>query len=363
MELLASNHSPHFGRQAEIGGISRLDLDDPRWSALVDADRTSLPFHRSPWPSFIAHSYRFSGFVLALTGSDGQLVAGLPVVEVRSLSGSRRWVALPFTDACGPVVHPSFGADILGRLEAELEQARVDAGIARVEVRAALPGEASTSLPSGVLHRLTLGPDPDAVAQLFRPNVRQGIRAAEKAGVSVRWGESSEDLTHVFYDLHLRTRRRLGVPVQGRRYFRLLWERVLAPGNGFTLIASYEGTPVAAAVFLTGGNTIVYKYGASDERAWRLRPNNRLFAEAIRWGCTNGCLTFDFGRSDFEAEGLRRFKASWGAKETPLTYSALGSEPSSRARHRVLAAVARTTLRRSPQAACRAAGLLYRWAA
>jgi CelD/BcsL family acetyltransferase involved in cellulose biosynthesis len=355
--------SPALEGQGESGGLVRIDLGDPRWSRLVDGNPASLPFHTPAWASFIADAYRFRAFALGVTGADGELAAGLPLIEIGSRFGARRWVALPFTDACGPLVSPSDGADVVDLLARRLEQARIDAGISRIEVRAPLPGDACTHHSAAVLHRLALEPAPDAVARHFRPGVRQGIRSAEKAGVVVRRGESKTDLTDVFYSLHLRTRRRLGVPVQSRRYFRLLWERVLAPGGGFVLIASHEEEPVAAAVFLTGGNTVVYKYGASDERKWRLRPNNGLFWEAIQWACTNGYETFDFGRSDLEAEGLRRFKSSWGATETPLTYSTLGDHRAGGPGHGRLGAIASTTIRWSPAIVCRAAGLFYRWAA
>jgi CelD/BcsL family acetyltransferase involved in cellulose biosynthesis len=354
---------PSLERRAEPGRIERLELDDPRWSALVEADPRSLPFHRPAWGRFIADCYRYRAFVLALESVDRRLLAGVPLIETRSPLGKRSWVALPFTDVCGPLVAPDAGSGTLEGLVEEVELARTTAGIGRVEIRDALPAGPASLGSAGVIHRLTLDPDPDAVTRRFRSSIRQGIRSAEKAGVVVRRGDAESDLTRVFYNLHLRTRRRLGVPVQGRRFFRLLWERVLEPGGGFVLVASVADEPVAAAVFLTGGDTLVYKYGASDDRAWKARPNNALFREAIAWACANGYGTFDFGRSDLESEGLRRFKSSWGAEETPLVYSTLGETGDAEPSHGRLGAVAAAVIRRSPPVVCRAAGLLYRWAA
>lgn len=356
-------HHPPLDRQVESRGLARIDLDDPRWSRLVDGNPESLPFHAPAWASCIADTYRFRAFALGVTGSDGELIAGLPLVETRSSLGARRWVALPFTDACGPLLSASSDVGVIEVLSERLEQTRIDAGVSGIEIRAPLPGDAWTRRVVGVLHRLALDPDPDAVARRFRASTRQDIRSADRAGIVVRRAESKEDLTDVFYALHLRTRRRLGVPVQGRRYFRLLWDRVLAPGSGFVLIASHEEQPLAAAVFLTGGTTVVYKYSASDERTLRLGPNKRLLWEAIQWACMNGYKTFDFGRSDLEAEGLRRFKSGWGATETQLTYSTLGEDRTTGSGQGRLGAIASTTIRRSPAIVCRAAGLFYRWAA
>ena len=83
-----------------------------------------------------------------------------------------------------------------------------------------------------------------------------------------------------------------------------MWDRVIAAGFGFVSVAYVDGRAVAGAVFLAWKGTIIYKYGASDHHAWKLRPNNLLFAEAIRWSAENGYATFDFGRSGTADEGL-----------------------------------------------------------
>ena len=137
---------------------------------------------------------------------------------------------------------------------------------------------------------------------------------------------------------------------------------MLDRGLGFALIAEYEATPVAGAIFLTWNGTTVYKYSASDSAHWRLNPNNLLLSEAIRTSCLAGSRRFDFGRSDVEAEGLRRFKRSWGAEEFPLTYSTFGASPGDGAGEegKALAPI----LRRTPVWVTRAVGeLLYRYAA
>jgi hypothetical protein len=171
-----------------------------------------------------------------------------------------------------------------------------------------------------------------------------------------------EELTEIYYGLHLRTRRRLGVPVQPRRFFRVLWRRALEPGHGQLLLASAGGRPVAGAVFLHGAETTVYKYGASDERAWALRPNNLLFWEAIRGAAETPYRLMDFGRSEFPDTGLRSFKTGLGAIERPLVYSAPHGHDASLGPRggRFLTAV----IRRSPPTVCRAIGEgLYRYAA
>lgn len=312
-----------------------------------------MPFHHPAWATLLADCYGFSAFALAVADERGGLVAGVPVIETRSPLRRRRWVSLPFTDVCPPL-----GSGDLG---AALDEERRRAGIPRLEVRDELP-EGQTRA-TAVLHTLELQESSDALFSRFHPSqVQRNIRRAEKEGVRVRHGASAEDLVDVFYSLHLRTRRRQGVPVQPKRFFRLLWERMIEPGLGFVSLAESEGEPVAGAVFLRWGEAATYKFGASDPEWLRLRPNHLIFWDAIRMLAADGVRTLDFGRTELENEGLRRFKSGWGAEETPLVYTVFGDAPQA-GRDRAGQALG-AVIRRSPPWVCRGLGeLLYKYAA
>jgi hypothetical protein len=79
---------------------------------------------------------------------------------------------------------------------------------------------------------------------------------------------------------------------------------MLEPGHGRLLL-----------VFLSARSTVIYKYGASDERAWRLDPNNILDWEAIRRFADEG-----FDHAD---AGLRTFRISLGVVVTELVHCVL----------------------------------------
>jgi CelD/BcsL family acetyltransferase involved in cellulose biosynthesis len=332
-----------------------LGLNDARWLQFVERSPSATPFHHPSWASLLARCYGHQAFVLVHPDPRGRILAGLPVIEVRAPLGRRRWVSLPFTDECQTLLHPGITqADLVE----ELDAARRQAGVSTLQIRAGLDGPRAHASPVAVMHRLRLEPDPDAVyRRLRRPSVRRWITQARQDGVVVRRGDTPESLNATFYRLHLLTRHRQGVPVQPRRYFKLLWEDIIHPGKGFLLLASSGGTVIAGAVFLAWGDTVVYKYGASDTAYWGLHPNHLLMWTAIRWGCENGFRTFDFGRSDLTSKGLRQFKDSWGAEERSLVYTVVGGkapQPPSGRLHDLLGAV----IRRSPPVACRVAGEL-----
>lgn len=310
-----------------------LPASDVRWLQLINTSHDALPFHHPSWLKTLSACYGYGTFIVALMDRRGRVHAGLPVMEVTgpltaavgswgAKIGRRKWVALPFTDYCPPL--GSDNANLSG-VAIALDTARRDKNIRRFDVRADLDVPGSRAPVVAVRHTLELDPDPELVFRTFnRSQTQRNIRKAEREGVVVlRRGTSIEDLTRVYFDLHLETRRRQGVPTQPRRFFEHLWREMLEPGHGFLLLASVDGRPIAGGVFLTWKDTVVYKFGASSPRFWSLRPNNLLFWEAIRWSCEQGFRMFDFGRSDLANRGLRNFKDTWGTHESPLRYSVI----------------------------------------
>jgi CelD/BcsL family acetyltransferase involved in cellulose biosynthesis len=343
------------------GHLTVLELTDPRWGEFVARQPSAIPFHHPDWGTLVAACYGFRAFAVATSDATGEITAGLPVIEVRHLRGAPKWVTLPFTDYCPPLAPaPQEEADLVSALR----QASEAAGVRRVEVRAPLKGAASVSRRS-LRHVIALDSDPAAVYAGFRPSVRRHIQQAAPRGVTIRRAERQEDLVDTFYRLHLRTRRRFGVPIQPRRFFRMLWESVIRTGLGTVLIAEASGEPVAAEVLLSWNGTTISKFSASDERAWSLRANNLLTWHLIKTACEQGSRWLDFGRTDAGSEGLRAFKQSWGAAEESLIYTTLGSRPEpAPARDSMADHVLASVIRHGPLVVCRAAGeALYRYAA
>lgn len=333
---------------------------DERWGDYVARHPRATAFHHPAWAGLIASCYGFEGFSVGVTDGLGGLGALVPMVEIKLLGSTRRWVSLPFTDTCAPLV----SGDCTQRLIIdELDMCRNE-GVASIELRTALnEGEIVFAARQGVSHTLPLVPDAAAVYRTFKKTqVQQPITKGEREGVIIRRAECSDEM-HVFYRLHAMTRRRHGTPVQPRRFFDLLWRRIVEPGLGFLLIAEKDRVPIASAFFLAWNGTIIYKFSASDPAGLGLRPNNLLLWSAIKWGCENGYRTFDFGRTDLEDEGLRAFKNGWGTREEPLFYSFIADRPPRISSGRLLRLM-RPFIQKSPPIVCRILGeLFYKYAA
>jgi lipid II:glycine glycyltransferase (peptidoglycan interpeptide bridge formation enzyme) len=168
-------------------------------------------------------------------------------------------------------------------------------------------------------HKLDLTIGMEELFARFQSPVRRAIRKAEKSGLTAEASKTREAMLD-FYRLHVRTRRRHGVPPQPLTFFLNIHEAIIKTGLGFIVLAQKATKPIAAAVFLHSGTTALYKYGASDERIQEVRGNNLVMWEGIRRLAGQGLKTLHFGRTSVENDGLRRFKLSWGTKEEISEY-------------------------------------------
>lgn len=338
-----------------------LTPSSERWLSFVGSMPNATIFHHAAWINMITECYGYHPFVVAIRNSEGAIVAGLPMMEVDSWLTGRRWVALPFTDHCEPLCTDGSSRNELFRL---IQDLRVQNGVPLVEVRAAAPqGLDMYQDNNQVRHHRRIESDSQAVfGTLHKTRTRPSIRRAEREGIKIAMGMKESDLD-TFYNLHVNTRHRLGVPVQPRRFFELIWERLIEQGFGFALLALKDNLPIAGGIFLTFSNTLSFKYAASDSKHWRLKPNNLLIWTAIRWGCENGFTVFDMGKTNVDNFGLRDFKHGWGTQEVPLTYSRWSDRPSKKIPDQ-LKGLAGSLIRNSPRWVCRISGeLLYKHSA
>jgi CelD/BcsL family acetyltransferase involved in cellulose biosynthesis len=335
--------------------MTLLRLEDPRWREFVESRPDSAIFHHPAWARLLADCYGYRPMVVALA-EGGTVTAGLPAIDVSLPLGGRRWVSLPFTDHCPPLADGA-GGDLIGTLR-ELSRSSYDV----LELRAAVADPAVRSGGAFVRHDLALSGDVASAWKRLRRNHRRSVQDAEGAGVRIARGSSASDID-TFYRIHLQTRRRLGVPVQPLRFFRLLHERLIRPGLGFVLTAYQGGVPAAAAVFCAWNGSLTCKYSGRADGFERVDAIHLIYWSAIRWGIENGYHRFDLGRTGVEQTQLRSFKVGWGTREEPLPYSWLGRAPVKESSHRLERAMA-PMIRNSSPWVCRAIGeVFYKYAA
>jgi hypothetical protein len=257
--------------------------------------------------------------VFTTTPARAELQNGLVCSQVRSWLTGRRFVSVPFSDHCEPLVGD---ADQFQELCAAIERERSNRGSKYVELRpvSTQPDGESTFVKSEefCLHTLDLRPSEEALFRAFhKDSTQRKVRRAIRERLVFEDGRS-ERLLSTFYKLLVQTRRRHGVPAQPFSWFRNL-AACLGPAMVVS-IASYEGLPVAGIVTLTHQLTVTYKYGASDPRWHRLGGMHLLLWRTILAARSAGCITLDLGRTSLDNGGLLTFKDRWGAARSTLTY-------------------------------------------
>jgi hypothetical protein len=291
-------------------------LERPGWDDLLPSDGGASFFHTSAWAAVLARAYGFAPVYFAAFDRD-RLTGLMPFMEVASPWSGRRGVSLPFTDFCEP-----FGFGGPG-LEGVVEAVRDHAKARRwdyIEWRC-VAGIPARSVPAEnfLIHKLDLVPDEERLFSGLRDNARRNVRKAVREGVTVEFDRSLAALRE-FYRLHCATRKRHGVPPQPFLFFRKIHENVLARDFGVVASARFGGRVIASSVFFHFGREAIFKYNASDPRSQSRRPNNLVLWEALRWYKERGAETLNLGRTEADNDGLLRFKRSFGATESALTY-------------------------------------------
>jgi len=325
-------------------------ITDPSWLEFLSTRENANIFHHPAWSGLLAECYGYRPFVLASLDEGGRVNGGIPLMDVESRLTGRRWISLPFSDYCAPLCSsPAVQESLVGHLIAQYEAK----AIPRTEIRWAIPARPGLYRDERfVLHTIKLMSDPAALMKTFdKTRVRETLRQAERRGIEIRWGAGKADL-FTFYDMLVDTRRRHGSPVQPRRFFDLLWDRIIDKGFGFLLMAYKEDEPVGGTVYVHYRGTLTAKYNASAPKHWKLRANNSLYWAAIKWGCEHGLTLFDFGRTETSNQNLRDFKNGWGTVEEPLVYSTIADREPRHSSGRI-DALMKLVIRNSPPAVCR----------
>jgi len=291
-------------------------VHDPGWDHVAALHRDASCFHTSAWAKVLHQTYNHQPFYLQF--SRGHTLAALiPLMEVQSLFTGRRGVCLPFSDACEPLI---FDPESIGIVTDQLVRFARERHWKYLEVRGGKSFRLTASPVAQFYgHTLDFRSGTEELITRFASPVRRAIRKAERSGVNVLIVRNRQAVID-FYQLHVQTRRRHGLPPQPASFFLNIYEHIVRPGLGFIVLARHETRPISAAIFFRFGKNALYKYGASDKRFQEFRANNLVMWHGIQFLARNGAEKLHFGRTDFENDGLRRFKLSWGTEEETISY-------------------------------------------
>ena len=281
-------------------------------SSSESVDRSST--HRSGrgcWPTLTAG--RRADVRLDATGDP---VAGLPWCRV-SDPGGERVVSLPFSDFAGPIGEAPFGAlfDALDRFH--------------LPVRYRILGDRGAESARPVVgatrwHGIPVPEDPDDAWARLSASARRAVGKARREGVTI---VERADAAFVprFMRLHTRVRKaKYRLLPQPLSFFLAIRSHFEPIGAWHPLVAVRDDKILAATVYLGCGDTLFYKFNASDPATLDARPNDLLVWAGIELAARLGCRCVDLGASADDQPGLIRFKRGFGGDEREIRVLASG---------------------------------------
>ena len=161
-------------------------------------------------------------------------------------------------------------------------------------------------------------PPEDEIIASMKQKTRYNIRLAEKKGVTVRKGDSSD--FESLFKIYAETAIRDGFTIRHKEYYLSVWNNFYDAGMLTPLIAEVDGVDVAGLMLFHFGNTAWYIYGMSRPVHRNKMPTYLLQWEAIKTAKALGCTTYDlwgapetFDDSD-SLWGVYRFKRGLGGE-------------------------------------------------
>ncbi|MBD3183152.1 GNAT family N-acetyltransferase [Candidatus Poribacteria bacterium] len=330
-----------------------------KWWNFIHEHPDITIFHHPNWMLLLNKQYGYTPKAYGIKNDDGELTAGQPLMKVNG----GKLTSLPFTDYCNPLYKTQEDLEELIDNISKIQKEQ------NIEIRWSIPKHNGfTQTADCVLHTINLDNDPQKIFNNFKHSHRKNIKKALRENLDVEI-DITKDGIEKFYKIHTKNRQRLGVPVQPKRFFRLLWKYLINENLGFVLLVYKSGNPIAGGVFLHYNRILTAKYSGADPEYLSLRPMNLIFWWAIQWGCHNGYKTFDFGKTQLANTGLRRFKDGWGTVEKPLKYYTLNKQSSNTEKtiesdlmEKTMDFLSQKTIQSTPIFVCRLTGeLLYKY--
>jgi CelD/BcsL family acetyltransferase involved in cellulose biosynthesis len=269
----------------------------------------------------LGDTYGWDIRALVFLDAMGEPVAGICFCRITDIMG-RRIVALPFSDYCDPLV---WDREHWNRLIAELVEEDCPLVVRCLHNSLPTTDERFILVKQAKWHGMDLQPDLDTLWHGLHDSSRRAIAKAQRAGVVVRIAEQEEELQE-FFDMHLRIRKyKYGLLAQPYSFFINIWRHFIKEQRGILMLAVYQSEIIGGVMFLEWRDGLYYKFNASEpfrlaQRPNDQRPNDLLVWHGIQYGKAKGYRYLDFGLSDWDQEGLVRYKRKFATEEKAISF-------------------------------------------
>ncbi|MFC7070549.1 GNAT family N-acetyltransferase [Halobaculum lipolyticum] len=296
--------------------------DGPAVEQCADSDAWDAFVERADGPPFALWGWGEAAGVyghrcrrLAVV-EDGDIVAGLPLVHVRSRLFGSKLVSPPFGERASIVS----ADDADGAAErALLERTRSladDLGVDFVSLRGrALPDAPGFEARRRfVTFRIPVADEPSMREAMKDSRERQIRQAADDPDLVYEEGTDLDALRD-YYDLYLRSVRGHGTPPHSFDFYRSVWERYRDAGRLHLGLVRRDGEAINGIINLACGSTATQWGVVTDYEHRDLNGGSYLVWQSLRWAAERGLDAYELGRTR-EGSGVYMFKRSFGGEKT-----------------------------------------------
>lgn len=303
------------------------------YQSYVDSHPKATPYHNVAWGKAVLDAYGFTPVFFGLYDSDTskELIAVMPAVEVKSVTGKTKLCSLPYCDLGGIL---AYSIEALASLKQQvLEHANASsmifeyrdcqsniADLNQAEDADVHEENTVSELKRGEKVRMLFELEQSADEQLasFKPKLRSQIKKSIKNGVTSEiLTTPSREKIESFYSVIAQNMRDLGSPVHSIEWFTSIFSHY--KNNAFLVLVYIEGLCVGGGIVIHSKDKAVIPWASTLRSHNKFAPNMLLYWQVLSEVINRGITNFDFGRSGFD-EGTYRFKKQWGAKPVLLNW-------------------------------------------
>lgn len=288
--------------------------DVPRWDAFVHACPQATFFHLAAWQGITEQIFRHRSFFLYAERA-GEIVAVLPLAEVRSRLFGHALTSLPFCVYGGIAADAEAEAEAVAALEAEAETLARKLGVQHLEYRNLHVRHADW--PRQELYV--------TFRKAILPQVEDNMLAIpRKQRAMVRKGIKNGLISHIdadvdrFFALYADNVLRHGTPALPKRFFQRL-KSTFGDNCEVLTVTDGAGKVLSSVLSFYFRDEVLPYYAGDDVAARHFAANDFKYWELMRRACERGCRLFDYGRSKI-GTGPWSFKKNWGFEPQPLSY-------------------------------------------
>ncbi|WP_438978920.1 GNAT family N-acetyltransferase [Polynucleobacter sp.] len=264
--------------------------------------------HLFGWKRVIERTYGLQTHYLVFRSAVAWLGVLPLAIMPRLPGGVLKAVSLPYCNYGGLLV--AHGVDPAPVKTAFLNYL-IGLGIIEVEFRDIAPSMAQAAEVTMIL---ALPESAELLWKQIGDKVRNQIRKAYKAGLTLRWGRDQGDDLYVIYAKNMA---RLGTPVHSPKFVKEILDSLGECVDVLTV--RHEERAIGAMLVIKNGDTWADPMASCLTEFNKFNPNMLMYWESLRIACDTGVKSFDFGRSHRDS-GTHRFKKQWGASEVALNY-------------------------------------------